>query len=69
MRPLPLRNPYCHLKPFSTLQVLRDWQLQGRCDRGQQAQGGNAPRGGHDQQVQEGEPNDVRLGDQRQTSH
>ena len=67
MRPLGIELfIFTHL---SVLQVLRDGQLQGGCDRRQQAQGGDPPRGGHDQQVQEREPDDVRLGDQRPTPH
>ncbi len=46
------------------MQVLRDWKLQGGRHRGEQAQGGHAPCGGRHQQVQEGEPHHVRLGDQ-----
>ena len=47
----------------SLWQVLRDGQLQGGGDRGEQAEGGHPPCGGDDQQVQEGEPHNVRLGD------
>ncbi len=46
------------------MQVLRDRELQGWCDWREQAQGGHTSSGGRHQQVQEGEPHHVRLGDQ-----
>ncbi len=50
------------------LQVLRDGQLQGRRDRRLQAEGGHADRRGRHLEVQEGQPDDVRLGDPRQAA-
>ena len=49
--------------------VLRDGQLQGGGDRGVEAEGGHADGGGHHLQVQEGEPDHVRLGDPGQAAH
>lgn len=46
------------------LQVLRDRQLQGWGDRRQQAQGGDGAGRGRHRQLQEGEPDHVRMGDQ-----
>ncbi len=46
------------------VQVLRDRQLQGWRDRRLQAEGGDATRGRGHLQVQEGQPDHVRVGDQ-----
>ncbi len=48
-----------------SFQVLRDRELQGGRDRRFEAEGGDAARGGRHLQVQEGQPHDVRVGDQR----
>ncbi len=59
-----LSFPLYKLNNFRIVQVLRDRELQGGRDRGEQAQGGHTPCRGRHQQVQEGEPHHVRLGDQ-----
>ena len=48
----------------TNFQILRNRQFQGWRDRGQQTEGGHATRCGRYQQIQEGEPYHVRLGDQ-----
>ena len=57
-------NSLCTFELAHSFQVLRDRELQGWRHRGQQAQGGHTPRRRRHQQVQEGEPHHVRLGDQ-----
>ena len=57
-------EPILKCVSLAFFQVLRDRQLQGRSDRRVQAQSGDAPRGRHHLQVQEGQPHHVRLGDQ-----
>ncbi len=51
---------------YNFFQILRDWQLQSWCDWRQQAEGGDPSRGGRHLEVQERQPNHVRVGDQGQ---
>ena len=67
-----LRISLCSLFPvgnvtkiFLISQILRDGELQGRRDRRLEAEGGHADGGWRDLEVQEGQPDDVRVGDPR----
>jgi hypothetical protein len=59
-----IKFPIFQSNNFLIVQVLRDRELQGGRNRGEQAQGGHTSCRGRHQQVQEGEPHHVRLGDQ-----
>ena len=58
--------PWMRLK--NIVKILRNRDLPRRGDRRQQAQGGHAARGGRHREVQAGEPDHVRLGDQGQAA-
>jgi len=51
-----------------TLQILRDRKLQSRSYRRQQTQGCDPSRGGRHFEVQEGQPDHVRVGNQGQVA-
>ncbi len=50
------------------MQILRNWKLQSRSHRRQQTQGCDPSRGGRHFEVQEGQSDHVRLGNQGQVA-